>query len=73
MAFAKFMASGTGRVIRIVAGIVLIALGLLVVQNTAGIILAVVGLVPLLAGVLDFCVFAPIFGAPLSGKAIRAK
>lgn len=72
MAFVKFMASGIGRVIRIVAGIALIALGLLVVQNTTGIILAVVGLVPLLAGSLDFCVFAPLFGASLSGKEIRS-
>ena len=72
MAFVQFMASMAGRITRIVAGILLIALGLLVVQNTTGIILAVVGLVPLLAGLLDFCVFAPLFGAPLSGKAIRA-
>jgi hypothetical protein len=27
--------------------------------------------VPLLAGVFDFCIFAPLFGAPFSGKAIR--
>jgi hypothetical protein len=72
MAFVQFMASMAGRITRIVAGILLIALGLLVVQNTTGIILAVVGLVPLLAGLLDFCIFAPLFGAPLSGKAIRA-
>jgi hypothetical protein len=28
--------------------------------------------VPLLAGLFDFCVFAPLFGAPLSGPKIRA-
>jgi hypothetical protein len=71
VAFTKFMASTTGRLIRIVAGIALIALGLLVVKDTGGIVLAVVGLVPLLAGILDFCIFAPLFGAPLSGSAIR--
>jgi hypothetical protein len=71
MAFVQFMASIAGRLTRIVVGILLIALGLLVIQNTTGIILAGVGLVPLLAGLLDFCVFAPLFGAPLSGKAIR--
>jgi len=37
-----------------------------------GIIVAVVGLVPLLAGLFDFCVFAPLFGAPMSGPKIRA-
>ncbi|MBN8619345.1 MAG: DUF2892 domain-containing protein [Anaerolineae bacterium] len=70
--FVNFMASTTGRIARIVAGIVLIALGLLVVKDTAGIILAIVGVVPLLAGLLDFCIFAPLFGRPLSGPQIRA-
>jgi hypothetical protein len=70
--FITFMASGTGRLLRIVAGIVLIAIGLLVVQNTGGIILAIIGLVPLLAGILDVCVFAPLFGNPFSGPKIRA-
>jgi hypothetical protein len=70
--FIKFMASPAGRIIRIIAGIVLIALGLLVVHGVGGIILAVVGLVPLVAGLFDFCVFAPLFGAPLGGKQIRA-
>jgi uncharacterized membrane protein HdeD (DUF308 family) len=70
--FVKFMASTTGRIVRIVAGVVLIVLGLLVIGGTAGIIVAIVGAVPLLAGVFDFCVFAPLFGAPLSGPKIRA-
>ena len=70
--FVKFMASTTGRIVRIVAGVVLIVLGLLVMHGIAGIIVAIVGLVPLLAGIFDFCVFAPLFGAPLSGPKIRA-
>ncbi|MBK9123726.1 MAG: DUF2892 domain-containing protein [Chloroflexi bacterium] len=73
MAFAKFMASGTGRILRIVAGIALIVIGLFVVKDTAGIILAIVGVAPLLAGLLDFCIFAPLFGQPFSGPAIRSK
>ncbi len=71
MQLIKFLASETGRWVRIVAGIVLVAVGLLVVQNTGGIILAVVGLVPLVAGLVDVCVFAPLFGLSFSGKAIR--
>jgi uncharacterized membrane protein HdeD (DUF308 family) len=71
--FVAFMASSTGRLVRIVAGIALIAVGLLVLQDTTGIILAVVGLVPLLAGVFDFCVFAPLFGNPFSGSKIRSE
>jgi hypothetical protein len=68
----KFLASTTGRIVRIVAGIALIAWGLLGLGGTTGLILAVIGAVPLLAGLFDFCVFAPLFGAPLSGPAIRA-
>ncbi len=68
----KFMASPAGRITRIIAGIVLITLGLLVVHGVSGIALIVVGLLPLVAGLFDFCVFAPLLGAPLSGKQIRA-
>jgi len=71
MQVIKFLASTTGRWVRIIAGIVLILIGVLVMQNTGGIILAVIGLLPLLAGIVDVCVFAPLFGAPFSGKAIR--
>jgi hypothetical protein len=70
--FVKFMASPAGRITRIIAGIILVALGLLVVHGTGGIVLIVVGLLPLVAGLFDFCVFSPLFGAPLSGKKIRA-
>ncbi len=70
--FVKFMSSTTGRITRIVAGIALIAVGLLVVHGLGGIILAIVGLLPLVAGLFDFCVFAALFGAPLSGKKVRS-
>ena len=70
--FVKFMASTTGRIVRVVAGIALITWGLAGITGTAGIIVAVVGAVPLLAGLFDFCVFAPLLGAPLSGPKIRA-
>lgn len=70
--FVSFMASPVGRIARIVAGIALIAIGLLSVQGTTGIILAVVGLVPLAAGVFDFCLFGPLLGCPFNGAQIRA-
>ena len=70
--FVRFMASTTGRIVRVVAGIALIALGLLVLGGTAGVIVAVIGLVPLLAGLVDICVFAPLFSCPISGSKIRA-
>ncbi len=70
--FCTFMASTTGRIVRIVAGIALIAWGLLGLAGTTGIVVVVIGAVPLLAGLFDFCVFAPLFGCPLSGPRIRA-
>lgn len=69
--FVSFMASGVGRIVRIVAGIALIAAGLLALEGVTGIVVAVIGLLPLAAGVFDFCVFAPLFGNPLSGTKIR--
>ena len=68
----QFMASTVGRVVRIVGGIALIAGGLLAIGGPAGIIMAGIGLVPLLAGTFDVCVFSALFGGPFSGAAIRA-
>jgi len=70
--FVSFMASSAGRILRIVAGLALVAWGWLGLSGVTGIIVAVIGLVPLIAGVFDFCIFAPLFGAPLSGPKIRA-
>ena len=72
MGFAQFMSNGFGRALRIVAGIVLIAVGLGLIGGTGGIVLAVVGLVPLLAGMSDVCLFGVLFGAPLKGTEVRA-
>ena len=71
-ALVRFMSSTTGRIVRIVAGIVLIAVGLLAISGTAGIIVAIIGLLPLFAGILDVCVLAPLFGMPLGGKQVRS-
>ena len=70
--FVKFMASTAGRILRIVAGLALVTWGLAGLGGAAGIVIAMVGLVPLLAGIFDFCIFAPLFGAPLSGPKIRS-
>jgi hypothetical protein len=70
--FIMFMASATGRIIRIVAGITLIVWGQVIGGNNS-IIITLIGLLPLLSGLFDFCVFAPLVGFPLSGSKIRAK
>jgi len=67
----RFLASSVGRAVRAVAGLALIVVGLAVVGGAIGWILAIVGLVPLLAGVFDRCVFAPLFGLPFAGPRLR--
>jgi hypothetical protein len=68
MGLARFMATGMGRGIRVVAGLALICYGLLVMKGTNGYILAAVGLLPIAMGSLNLCLLAPILGAPFSGK-----
>ena len=73
MGFIDFMASNAGRVVRIVAGAALIGVGLLVVKGTGGVVLAIVGLLPIVTGVFDVCIFAPLAGLPFLGPAIRSR
>jgi len=71
-AFFGFMASMAGRVARVVVGLGLVVLGVLVIEGAVGYVLAAVGLVPLLAGLFDVCVFSKLFGGPFKGSEIRA-
>lgn len=66
IAFARFMARPIGRGLRIVAGGALIGAGA-EWGGTAGVLLAAVGIVPILAGALNLCLLAPIVGAPFRG------
>jgi hypothetical protein len=66
-----FLAGPLGRVVRIAAGVALILVGLFVIEGPLSWVLEMVGLIPLLAGVLDFCVFAPLFGLPFVGSRLR--
>ena len=68
MSFARFMASFTGRAIRIVAGVALALVGLLAVGGPGGLVLAAVGALPFVAGVFNFCLFAPLFGGPFLAR-----
>lgn len=71
--FFSFIAGPAGRLIRALAGLALILIGLFVVRGTGGWIIAIVGLAPLLAGVFDFCIFAPLFGLPFVGPRLRER
>ena len=69
--FVSFMSSSAGRVARVVGGIALIGAGLIAVGGVGGYVIAALGLIPLAAGLFDFCLFAPIFRVPFSGEKIR--
>jgi p-aminobenzoyl-glutamate transporter AbgT len=69
----NFLASTNGRIVRAVAGLILIVIGLVAMTGAGGIIVAIIGLVPLAAGVFDFCLFAPLAGLPVNGAQIREK
>jgi len=66
--FVALMQSMTGRILRIIVGIALIAIGLLVIQGVWGIVLAVIGLVPLIAGLGGVCLIATLFGFTFKGQ-----
>ena len=58
------------RAIRIVAGLVLIVIGLAVIGGTGGIIVALVGLLPLATGAANVCLLGKLFGSGSDGKAV---
>lgn len=67
-----FMASRTGRWTRMLVG-ASVVVGGLATDTVKGKMMAALGLVPLLAGAFDVCLFGPLFGLPLKGEAIRRK
>ena len=66
MSFSKFMSTGLGRSLRVIAGVILIVLGF--VGGGGWITLSIVGLVPLVAGVMNVCLLDPLMGQPLKGS-----
>jgi hypothetical protein len=69
MSFARFTARAGGRAIRTVAGIALLATGL--VLGGGWLALAALGLLPLATGVLDLCPVAILAKLPVTGDAFR--
>jgi hypothetical protein len=70
--FARFMSSPIGRVARGVVGAGLIGWGYLQLEGTTGIVLIVVGLVPLIAGVFNLCLVSALLGGPISGRRLSS-
>lgn len=67
MAFVTLMTSNRGRIIRVIAGIILMSMGLIVIKDTAGTVLALIALIPIAGGVLDFCLVGVVMGYPFRG------
>jgi len=65
--FARFINSPAGRAVRIIAGLAIFGGGY-TVGGTAGIVLMIVGLVPLAAGFFNLCLISALLGGPLSGS-----
>ena len=73
MTFVRFMQSAIGRLLRIAAGALLMWYGLTQMAGTGGTVLAVVGVVPIAAGVFNFCLLGPLFGVSLTGRPTALK
>ena len=69
MAVVQFLASTTGRWVRIIAGVILVVLAVLL--GGWWLLLAALGAVFIAAGAFDFCLLAPLAGKPLKGSEIR--
>ena len=70
MSFARFMATTAGRGLRIAVGLAMIAVGLLAVEGDFGALLALAGVAPLLAGVFNVCLLAPLLNVPFYGSSL---
>jgi len=69
--FFGFMASIAGRAARVLVGFVLVGLGLGLVGGAGGWVMLAVGIVLVLVGAFDVCIFAPLFGKPFVGSRLR--
>jgi hypothetical protein len=69
LALARFFASGLGRGLRIVAGLVLAVVG--IAAGGWWLLLAALGVVFVAVGALNICLLAPLFGGPLVGRRAR--
>jgi hypothetical protein len=70
--FSRFLNSPSGRIFRLTAGVVFIAVGYAYRGHPLGVASMIWGIFPLSAGALDICYGSALLGGPLSGAKIRA-
>jgi hypothetical protein len=68
MEIAAFMATTTGRLIRVVAGIVALVVAFTALAGTAAWIVAAIGIVLVAVGAFNVCLIAPLLKAPFNGR-----
>jgi hypothetical protein len=72
MAFARFMASPAGRLLRIVFGVALVFYGFRGLGGSGwGVALAAFGTVAVIAGTFNLCLIAGLIGAPFRGRDVQ--
>jgi hypothetical protein len=69
MELARFMASPAGRGLRMAMGAAMM-IGGISRGGPGGTLLAMAGLLPLLAGATNTCLLAPFLGVPFDGKRV---
>ncbi len=67
MRIAQLMNSPAGRVARVVAGLVLIGAGA-AAGGAGGLVLVLIGVVPLAAGAVGACLVAPLMRVPVRAR-----
>ena len=67
MRFARWMATRWGRGARIALGLALIVFGIYL-QNPLGMLIALLGVLPVASGLDNFCLVAPLFGGGIDGR-----
>ena len=72
MRFLSFMNTPTGRLIRVIGGLVILAAGFLL-GGTVGAALAVFAVLPIATGVFGLCPINPLFGQPMRACAVPVK
>lgn len=72
MRFLSFMNTSTGRVIRVIGGLVVLAAGILV-GGGVGVALAAFAVLPIATGVFGLCPINPLVGQPMRACAVPVK